>query len=66
MTCATCTNWKPRESGDMAKHHLAVCALWPRWKFYPPQATCAKHEPAPQEVVDGRRKWLGVGHEHRD
>lgn len=57
--CATCANWKPKESGGMAKHRMAVCDRAPKWKFFPPQSTCDKHQEAPAAVIEGRRKWLG-------
>jgi hypothetical protein len=57
-TCATCKNWSPKESGGMAKHRMALCSRGPKWKFYPPQASCPKHDPAAADVVQSRMDWL--------
>jgi len=57
MTCATCTNYQPKQSGDMAKVGFARCALGPRWQFRPPWFECVKHELATQEVISARSKW---------
>lgn len=57
-TCATCKNWKPKESGAMARFHFAVCALGRRWRFLAPASTCPKHTPAEPQVIAARRKWL--------
>jgi hypothetical protein len=57
-TCATCKNWSPKDSGGMAKHRMAVCALGPKWRFYPPQRTCDKHAEAAPAVVQARAVWL--------
>lgn len=59
--CATCANWKPKDSGGMAKHRMAVCLRGPKWKFYPPQSTCAKHAEASPELVRARAAWLAKG-----
>ena len=58
MTCATCANWLPKESGGMSKHRMALCSLGTRWVFYPPQHTCPKHKQAAPEIVQGRATWL--------
>lgn len=42
----------------MAKHHFAICALGPLWRFLPPQATCERFSPALEHVVAQRAKWL--------
>jgi hypothetical protein len=60
-TCATCASWSPRDSGGMAKHRMAVCLRGPKWRFYPPQSTCPKHEAAPASVVQARAAWLAKG-----
>ena len=57
-TCATCKSWNPRESGGMAKHHMAICDRGPTWLFYPPQSTCDKHTAAPAPIVQRRMQWL--------
>jgi hypothetical protein len=59
MQCLTCRNWKPKESGEMARQGFAICALGPRYTFNSPHHTCAKHEPAEAKAVEARRKWLG-------
>lgn len=59
MTCSTCTQWKPKDSGAMAKHGLCICALGPRWQFLPPQHTCPKHKPVAADVQAARVVWLG-------
>ena len=61
MTCATCTNWLPKESGGMSKHRMALCSLGTRWTFYPPQHTCGKHKAASQEVIEARVLWINKG-----
>lgn len=43
----------------MAKQGFAICKLGPRWRYLAPSHSCAKHEPAPPEVVEARRKWAG-------
>lgn len=58
-TCVSCKNWKPRESGQMARLHFAICERNPKWKFFPPQSGCDKHQEAPQDVVRARKAWLG-------
>lgn len=60
-TCATCKSWNPRESGGMAKHRMAICARGPKWRFFPPQSSCRKHEAAPASVVQARAAWLAKG-----
>lgn len=57
-TCATCASWNPRESGGMAKHRMAICARGPKWRFFPPQSSCPKHEAAPAAVIAKRAAWL--------
>lgn len=63
--CATCANWNPRESmgdargvGAMAQQQMAICDRGPKWKFFPPQSTCDKHEAAPEPIVQRRMQWL--------
>ena len=58
MSCATCANWLPKESGGMSKHRMALCSLGTRWTFYPPQHTCGKHKQATPQVVTARVTWL--------
>lgn len=66
--CATCASWNPKASkgdargvGAMAQHRMAICDRGPKWKFYPPQSTCPKHEPATASVVQARAAWLAKG-----
>lgn len=58
MTCSTCHHWNPRESGAMAKHHMAVCNLGPKWQFMPPTGKCNDWKAAPADVVSKRVEWL--------
>ena len=58
MSCATCANWLPKESGGMSKHRMALCNLGTRWTFYPPQHECSKHKPASPEIQQARVAWL--------
>lgn len=58
MTCARCTNWNPRASGEMAKHRMAVCDLRPRWTYLPPHHTCRRFQEAAADVVAKRAAWL--------
>ena len=64
-TCATCKSWNPRASmgdyrgvGAMAQQQMAICDRGPKWKFFPPQSSCPKHEAAPASVIAKRAAWL--------
>lgn len=59
MTCSTCRHWSPKTDKPMAKQWLAPCLLGPRWTYQPPQGKCNEHRPAPADVVQGRKAWLG-------
>ena len=59
MSCLTCRNYAPKESGAMAKQGYAICKLQPKWTYFAPTHSCSKHEPAPPEVIEARRKWAG-------
>ena len=60
MTCITCAHWSPKQSGQLAKHSFAVCAIGPSWKFWPrsthangtspPRKTLPKKDHMAQEV----------------
>jgi hypothetical protein len=41
----------------MAQQGYFLCALGPRWTFLAQTHSCAKHEAAPAEVIEARRKW---------
>lgn len=58
MTCQTCAHWSPRKNPAMAKLGFAPCDLRKPWTTYPPQHTCSKHKPAPEDVQDARVVWL--------
>lgn len=58
MTCQTCNNWKPKNTGQMARHGFAICGLQKRYTFFAPHHTCERHKQATKEVVDARAKWL--------
>ena len=58
-TCAACKFWLPKRSGAMARHRMAICELGKPWRFLPPQASCERFTPAPQDVQTARVKWLG-------
>lgn len=58
MTCSTCHHWSPKNSGAMAKHHMAVCNLGPLYTYMPPKGKCNEHKPAPADVVSKRIEWL--------
>lgn len=59
MTCATCTNWNPRNSGGMAAQRMAVCNLGAKWEYKPAHGRCNSFKQAPADVVEARVKWLG-------
>jgi hypothetical protein len=56
-TCLSCANWKPRESGAIAKHGFAVCSLGARWTFLALHHSCQQHQAASAEVTEARIKW---------
>lgn len=68
MTCSTCSNWTPKPANTpaaekegvrmMARNHLAVCSLGPRWVYMPPTGKCNQHKQAEAKVVEQRVKWL--------
>lgn len=58
MTCSTCLHWSPKQSGQMAKHRMAICLKGPRYVFLPPQQTCGKHQPVAEDVAAARVLWL--------
>jgi hypothetical protein len=58
MTCLTCRNWKPKESGAMARQGFAICAIGPSYTFNSPHHTCEKHTPAGEATTAARRKWI--------
>ena len=58
MTCQTCLNWSPKQSGQMARYGLAICLKGKRWTYLPPQATCNQHKAAAEDVVNARVVWL--------
>jgi len=59
-TCQSCQNWKPRESGAMARQGFAICGHQPRWTYFSPHHSCGKHEPAPAEIVAKRMTMKGA------
>jgi hypothetical protein len=63
--CATCTHWAIKTS-PLARHGAAPCAHQPRWDYYPPHQSCARHTPAAPEVVAARLAWLDkLDHKHK-
>ncbi len=58
MTCQTCLNWSPKQSGQMARYGFAICLKGKRWTYLPPQHTCQQHKPAAEDVVNARVVWL--------
>ncbi len=58
MTCQTCLNWSPKQSGQMARYGLAICLKGKRWTYLPPQHTCNQHKAAAEDVVNARVVWL--------
>jgi hypothetical protein len=61
MTCSTCLHWSPKQSGQMAKHRMAICLKGPRWQFFPPQHVCGKHQAVAPDVAAVRVQWLNKG-----
>lgn len=59
MTCATCKNWQPRNSGAMAAHRMCPCALGPAWRYLPPSGTCRRQAAVEPAVAEQRIEWIG-------
>jgi hypothetical protein len=57
MACLLCSQWSPKQSGQMARHGFALCLLGPRWEFLPPQHTCPRFSPASEEIQAARKVW---------
>ena len=63
-TCTTCVKWSPKNAGQMAHHGYGLCATHRPWEYLPPHHTCENHQPAKDDVVQGRIQWLkklGIG-----
>jgi hypothetical protein len=58
MTCQTCANWLPKQSGQMARYGMAVCKHGPRYVYLPPHHKCGKHHPVAEDVAAARVVWL--------
>jgi hypothetical protein len=64
-SCLSCSNWKPRDVGEvqrrMAAVRMAICSLGPRWVFHAPTFSCERHAPAEADVCEARRIWIAKG-----
>jgi hypothetical protein len=56
-TCLTCSNWRPKDSGAIARHGFAMCSHEARWTYFPLTHGCVRHQAASAEVTEARIKW---------